>query len=139
MTRTNREMVQIFFHPSQKKTLEMYSLLLETYIKDANVKRKLFNPIENITCVTRQAKWAINWIASTTSFAETLLKSIFLQHVRSIIGFSHVGEYFFFLSGSFGAIFWLKRGGLMPGLTFSNELISTQEMKVFTVIIQVSC
>ncbi|KAJ6794997.1 putative ribonucleoside-diphosphate reductase small chain [Iris pallida] len=92
---------------------EMYSLLLETYIKDANVKHKLFNAIENIPCVTRKAKWAINWIASSTSFAERL------------VAFSCVEGIFF--SGSFCAIFWLKKRGLMPGLTFSNELISRDE------------
>nr|XP_028951463.1 ribonucleoside-diphosphate reductase small chain A-like isoform X2 [Malus domestica] len=70
---------------------EMYSLLLETYIKDSTEKHRLFNAIESIPCVSKKAKWALDWIHS------------------------------------FCAIFWLKKRGLMPGLTFSNELISRDE------------
>ncbi|KAM3755273.1 hypothetical protein ACB098_02G028400 [Castanea mollissima] len=70
---------------------EMYSLLLETYIKDSKEKHRLFNAIENIPCVARKAKWALDWIHS------------------------------------FCSIFWLKKRGMMPGLTFSNELISRDE------------
>ncbi|KAJ7954970.1 putative Ribonucleoside-diphosphate reductase small chain [Quillaja saponaria] len=92
---------------------EMYSLLLETYIKDSKEKHRLFNAIENIPCVARKAKWALNWINSSTSFAERL------------VAFACVEGIFF--SGSFCAIFWLKKRGLMPGLTFSNELISRDE------------
>ncbi|KAH9765318.1 Ribonucleoside-diphosphate reductase small chain A [Citrus sinensis] len=92
---------------------EMYSLLLETYIKDSKEKHRLFNAIENIPCVAQKAKWALDWIHSSDSFAERL------------VGFACVEGIFF--SGSFCAIFWLKKRGLMPGLTFSNELISRDE------------
>lgn len=92
---------------------EMYSLLLETYIKDSKEKHKLFQAIENIPCVAKKAKWALDWIKSSTSFAERL------------VAFACVEGIFF--SGSFCAIFWLKKRGLMPGLTFSNELISRDE------------
>ncbi|KAK2646896.1 hypothetical protein Ddye_022091 [Dipteronia dyeriana] len=92
---------------------EMYSLLLETYIKDSKEKHRLFNAIENIPCVASKAKWAFEWINSSTSFAERL------------VAFACVEGIFF--SGSFCAIFWLKKRGLMPGLTFSNELISRDE------------
>ncbi|XP_030476281.2 ribonucleoside-diphosphate reductase small chain A [Syzygium oleosum] len=92
---------------------EMYSLLLETYIKDSREKHRLFNAIENIPSVADKAKWSFNWIQSSSSFAERL------------VAFSCVEGIFF--SGSFCAIFWLKKRGLMPGLTFSNELISRDE------------
>ncbi|GMH29271.1 hypothetical protein Nepgr_031114 [Nepenthes gracilis] len=92
---------------------EMYSLLLETYIKDSKEKDHLFNAIENIPCVAKKAKWALDWIQSSHSFAERL------------VAFACVEGIFF--SGSFCAIFWLKKRGLMPGLTFSNELISRDE------------
>ncbi|ERN12381.1 hypothetical protein AMTR_s00025p00110680 [Amborella trichopoda] len=92
---------------------EMYSLLLETYIKDSREKQRLFNAIESISCVARKAKWAIDWIQCSNSFAERL------------VAFSCIEGIFF--SGSFCAIFWLKKRGLMPGLTFSNELISRDE------------
>lgn len=92
---------------------EMYSLLLETFIKDPKEKYKLFNAIENIPCIARKANWALNWIKSSNSFAERL------------VAFACVEGIFF--SGSFCSIFWLKKRGLMPGLTFSNELISRDE------------
>ncbi|KAK3440892.1 hypothetical protein EUGRSUZ_B01150 [Eucalyptus grandis] len=92
---------------------EMYSLLLETYIKDSREKHRLFNAVENIPCVADKAKWALKWIQSSSSFAERL------------VAFACVEGIFF--SGSFCAIFWLKKRGLMPGLTFSNELISRDE------------
>lgn len=92
---------------------EMYSLLLETYIKDSKEKDFLFKAIENIPCVSKKAKWALNWIQSSRTFAERL------------VAFACVEGIFF--SGSFCAIFWLKKRGLMPGLTFSNELISRDE------------
>jgi len=91
----------------------MYSLLLETYIKDAAEKHKLFHAIETVPCVKRKADWAIKWITGSDSFAERL------------VGFAAVEGIFF--SGSFCAIYWLKKRGLMPGLTFSNELISRDE------------
>ncbi|XP_019197679.1 PREDICTED: ribonucleoside-diphosphate reductase small chain A [Ipomoea nil] len=92
---------------------EMYSLLLETYIKDSNQKSKLFNAIETIPCVAEKAKWSLNWIESSSSFVERL------------VAFACVEGIFF--SGSFCAIFWLKKRCLMPGLAFSNELISRDE------------
>ncbi|KAB2092476.1 hypothetical protein ES319_A02G034100v1 [Gossypium barbadense] len=92
---------------------EMYSLLLETYIKDSKEKHRLFNAIESIPCVSKKAKWAMDWIQSSTSFAERLVAFACIEGI--------------FFSGSFCAIFWLKKRGLMPGLTFSNELISRDE------------
>ncbi|KVI02405.1 ribonucleoside-diphosphate reductase small chain [Cynara cardunculus var. scolymus] len=92
---------------------EMYSLLLETYIKDSNEKSRLFRAVETIPCVEKKANWALRWIDGSESFAER------------VIAFACVEGIFF--SGSFCAIFWLKKRGLMPGLTFSNELISRDE------------
>merc|ERR1712079_865849 len=93
---------------------EMYSLLIDTYIKDTAEREKLFNAIETIPAVKKKADWALRWInAKNASFAER------------IIAFASVEGIFF--SGSFAAIFWLKKRGLMPGLTFSNELISRDE------------
>ncbi|KAI5084479.1 hypothetical protein GOP47_0000648 [Adiantum capillus-veneris] len=92
---------------------ELYSLLLETYIKDSKEKERLFNAVETIPCVAKKADWAMRWIGSATSFGERL------------VAFACVEGIFF--SGSFCAIFWLKKRGLMPGLTFSNELISRDE------------
>ncbi|KAL0450803.1 UNVERIFIED_CONTAM: Ribonucleoside-diphosphate reductase small chain [Sesamum latifolium] len=92
---------------------EMYSLLLESYIKDSAEKNMLFRAIETVPCVEKKAKWALRWIDGSETFAERL------------IGFACVEGIFF--SGSFCAIFWLKKRGLMPGLTFSNELISRDE------------
>lgn len=92
---------------------ETYSLLLDTYIKDPVEKSRLFRAIEEIPCVAKKADWAIRWISSEASFAERL------------VAFAAVEGIFF--SGSFCAIFYLKKRGLMPGLTFSNELISRDE------------
>lgn len=91
---------------------ETYSLLIDTYIKDPNEKDRLFNSIDTLPCVGKKAAWALKWIESE-SFAERL------------IAFAAVEGIFF--SGSFCSIFWLKKRGLMPGLTFSNELISRDE------------
>lgn len=91
---------------------ETYSLLIDTYIKDPVEKDKLFHAMESIDCVKRKANWALNWIENG-SFAERL------------VAFAAVEGIFF--SGSFCSIFWLKKRGLMPGLTFSNELISRDE------------
>ncbi|MCB0478809.1 MAG: ribonucleotide-diphosphate reductase subunit beta [Crocinitomicaceae bacterium] len=91
---------------------ETYSLLIDTYIKDDKDKDKLFNAIETLDCVKTKADWALRWI-DTGSFAERL------------IAFAAVEGIFF--SGSFCSIFWLKKRGLMPGLSFSNELISRDE------------
>ena len=93
---------------------ETYSLLIDTYIKDLNEKKNIFNSIENIPSVRKKAKWAYKWIENKeVSFATRL------------IAFSIVEGIFF--SGSFCAIYWIKKRGLMPGLTFSNELISKDE------------
>lgn len=93
---------------------EMYSQLIETYIHDPKEKEFLFNAIETLPCVKKKADWALQWIASdTANFGER------------IIAFAAVEGIFF--SGSFASIFWLKKRGLMPGLTFSNELISRDE------------
>ncbi len=91
---------------------EAYSLLIDTYIKDNAEKTKLFNAIETLDCVKKKADWALNWI-DNGSFAERL------------IAFAAVEGIFF--SGSFCAIFWLKKRGLMPGLSFLNQLISRDE------------
>lgn len=91
---------------------ETYSLLIDTYIKDAKDKDYLFNAIEHMDCVKKKADWALRWIDSE-SFTERL------------IAFAAVEGIFF--SGSFCSIFWLKKRGLMPGLSFSNELISRDE------------
>jgi ribonucleoside-diphosphate reductase subunit M2 len=93
---------------------ETYSLLIDTYIKDQAEKTRLLNAIETVPCVERKAKWALQWCNSNlASFAERC------------IAFAAVEGIFF--SGSFCAIFWLKKRGLMPGLAFSNELISRDE------------
>ncbi|KAI5181834.1 ribonucleoside-diphosphate reductase subunit M2 [Nematocida sp. AWRm80] len=93
---------------------EMYSLLIETYIRDPEEKAFLFQAIENIPVIKKKAEWALRWISDKkASFAERL------------VAFACVEGIFF--SGSFASIFWLKKRGLMPGLTFSNELISRDE------------
>lgn len=92
---------------------ETYSLLIDTYIQDKAEKDFLFNAIENIETVKKKAEWAMKWINKNDSFAERL------------IAFSAVEGIFF--SGSFCAIFWLKKRSLLPGLSFSNELISRDE------------
>mmetsp|Transcript_49249 Transcript_49249/g.127040 ORF Transcript_49249/g.127040 Transcript_49249/m.127040 type:complete len:333 (-) Transcript_49249:473-1471(-) len=92
---------------------EMYSLLIETYIKDKTEKERLFHAIETVPCVTKKAEWALKWISSDRSFGERL------------VAFAAVEGIFF--SGSFCAIFWIKKRGLMKGLTQSNELIARDE------------
>ena len=93
---------------------ETYSLLIDTYIKEPAQREYLFDAVETIPCVKKKADWALRWISDKQStFAERL------------IAFAAVEGIFF--SGSFASIFWLKKRGLMPGLTFSNELISRDE------------
>lgn len=92
---------------------ETYSMLIDTFIKDKLEKERLFNAIETIPCIKKKADWAMKWINGNQSFAERLC------------AFSIVEGIFF--SGAFCSIFWLKKRGLMPGLTFSNELISRDE------------
>jgi ribonucleotide reductase beta subunit family protein with ferritin-like domain len=92
---------------------ETYSLLIDTYIQDTAEKQKLFNAIETVPCVQKKANWAMRWITESTRFAERLIAFAVVEGI--------------FFSGSFCSIFWLKKRGLMPGLTFSNELISRDE------------
>ncbi|KAJ1562277.1 Ribonucleotide-diphosphate reductase (RNR), small subunit [Cladochytrium tenue] len=93
---------------------EMYSLLIDTYVKDPAEREFLFDAIDTIPCIKKKADWALRWIADRNSpFAERL------------VGFAVVEGIFF--SGAFASIFWLRKRGLMPGLTFSNELISRDE------------
>ncbi|RMD41343.1 hypothetical protein DV735_g3772, partial [Chaetothyriales sp. CBS 134920] len=93
---------------------EMYSLLIDTYIADPAQKQYLFDAIDTIPCIRKKADWALRWISDQQStFAQRL------------VAFAAVEGIFF--SGSFASIFWLKKRGLMPGLTFSNELISRDE------------
>ncbi|HYH57386.1 MAG TPA: ribonucleotide-diphosphate reductase subunit beta, partial [Anseongella sp.] len=91
---------------------EVYALLIDTYVKDPQEKDKLFHAVETIPCVRKKAEWALRWIEKG-NFAERL------------VAFAAVEGIFF--SGSFCSIFWLKKRGLMPGLSFSNELISRDE------------
>jgi ribonucleotide reductase beta subunit family protein with ferritin-like domain len=92
---------------------ETYSMLIDVLIKDENEKNKLFNAIETIPSIKKKAQWALKWINNSDSFAERLCSFICVEGI--------------FFSGSFCAIFWLKKRGYMPGLTFSNELISRDE------------
>ena len=93
---------------------ETYSLLIDTYIKDNEEKNKIFNSIENIPCIAKKASWAYKWIQNNeVNFATRLIAFAIVEGI--------------FFSGSFCAIYWLKKRGLMPGLTFSNELISKDE------------
>ncbi|GAA6057336.1 hypothetical protein JCM3770_001098 [Rhodotorula araucariae] len=93
---------------------EVYSLLIETYVRDPNERDRLFNAIDTIPAIRRKADWALRWISDPRAvFGERL------------VAFAAVEGIFF--SGSFASIFWLKKRGLMPGLTFSNELISRDE------------
>ena len=92
---------------------ETYSLLIDTYVKDEEEKAKLFNAIDTIPCIKNKAIWAETFMSSNAQFGQRL------------VGFACVEGIFF--SGAFCAIFWLKKRGLLPGLTFSNELISRDE------------
>jgi len=92
---------------------EVYSLLIDTYIKEPREKMRLFKAIETVPVIEKKAQWALRWISSTRSFAERLIAFACIEGI--------------FFSGSFCAIFWMKKRGLMPGLTFSNELISRDE------------
>lgn len=91
---------------------ETYSLLIDTYIKDNTEKDFLFHAIDNLDCVRKKADWALRWISKG-------------NFVEQLVAFAAVEGIFF--SGSFCSIFWLKKRGLMPGLSFSNELISRDE------------
>ena len=93
---------------------EMYSLLIDTYVKDRERKNTLFKAIETIPSIKKKADWALKWISDDDS-----------EYAKRVVAFACVEGIFF--SGAFCAIFWLKKRGLMPGLTFSNELISRDE------------
>ena len=93
---------------------ETYSLLIETYIKDSEEKHRLFNAIENFPCIKKKSDWAQKWIKDNrSSFATRLIAFACIEGI--------------FFSGAFCSIYWLKKRSLMPGLTFSNELISRDE------------
>jgi ribonucleoside-diphosphate reductase subunit M2 len=93
---------------------EMYSLLIDTYIKDIDEKTKLFEALKHFPCIKKKADWAIKWIQDKrASFATRLLAFACVEGI--------------FFSGAFCSIYWLKKRGKMPGLTFSNELISRDE------------
>jgi len=92
---------------------ETYSLLIEQYVKEPSEREKIFNAIETMPAVKEKAEWAIQWMNRDNSFAERLVAFACVEGVL--------------FSGSFCAIYWLKKRGLMPGLTFSNELISRDE------------
>jgi len=93
---------------------EMYSLLIDTYVKDPVKRDYLFNAVETVPCIKQKATWALKWIEDTNS-----------SFGQRLVAFSIVEGIFF--SGAFASIFWLKKRGLMPGLSFSNELISRDE------------
>ena len=99
---------------------ETYSLLIEQYIRDKDERMKLFHAIETIPAVAVKAQWAVDWMNPDRSFYERL------------VGFACVEGILF--SGSFCAVYWLKKRGLMPGLTFSNELISNGIPNYFSFI-----
>ena len=92
---------------------ETYGLLIDTLIQDKNEKDYLFKAIETIPCIEKKADWAFKWLHGNDNFALRLLAFAAIEGI--------------FFSGSFCSIFWLKKRGLMPGLTFSNELISRDE------------
>jgi len=93
---------------------ETYSILIDTYIKDEDEKTKLFTAIQHYSCIKKKADWAQKWIKDNrSSFATRLIAFACIEGI--------------FFSGAFCSIFWLKKRGLMPGLTFSNELISRDE------------
>ncbi|KAL6756930.1 ferritin-like superfamily [Haematococcus lacustris] len=92
---------------------EMYSLLLDSYVRNKEERQMLFSAIHTVPCVGKKAAWALRWISSAECFAQRLVAFACVEGIH--------------FSGSFCAIFWLKKRGLMPGLTFSNELISRDE------------
>eukprot|EP01083_Nonionella_stella_P280306 953568_1 len=92
---------------------ETYSLLIDTYIKSESEKHELFNAMDKIECIKSKAEWAMKWMNINSAF------------IQRLVAFACVEGIFF--SGSFCALYWLKKRGLMPGLTFSNELISRDE------------
>ena len=93
---------------------EMYSILIDTYVKEESEKNKLFSALENYSCIAKKANWAKKWINDNRS-----------SFGARLVAFAVIEGLFF--SSSFAAIYWIKKRGLMPGLTFSNELISRDE------------
>lgn len=93
---------------------EMYSLLIHTLVKDEQEKERLFNAIENMDAIKKKAEWALNWINPARA-----------KYCERVVAFAAVEGIFF--SGAFASIFWVKKRGILPGLTFSNELISRDE------------
>ena len=92
---------------------ELYAQLIESYVKNSMEKNRLFHAIQTIPIIKKKSEWALKWISSDRSFAERLIAFACIEGI--------------FFSGSFCAIFWLKKRNLLPGLTFSNELISRDE------------
>lgn len=92
---------------------QTYSLLIDSYIQDTFQKQRLFDALNNFPCIDKKARWAQKWIQSETSFAKRLVAFACVEGIH--------------FSGAFASIFWLKKRGIMPGLTFSNELISRDE------------
>jgi ribonucleoside-diphosphate reductase subunit M2 len=92
---------------------EMYSILIDKYVKDKDEQLHLFRAIDTIPCIRKKADWALKWIDSSDDF------------LKRLVGFACVEGIFF--SGAFCAIYWVKKRGLLPGLTFSNQLISRDE------------
>ena len=92
---------------------ETYALLIDAYVKAPAERERLLRAIETVPCVKAKAEWALKWIGSDATFGERLVAFAVVEGI--------------FFSGSFCALFWLKKRGLMPGLTFSNELISRDE------------
>jgi ribonucleoside-diphosphate reductase subunit M2 len=112
----NSQVVKLFYsfqNAMEGIHSETYSLLIDTYIKDEEEKAKLFNAINTVPCIEKKADWALYWMRDHNKFAVRL------------VAFACVEGIFF--SGAFCSIFWLKKRGLLPGLTFSNELISRDE------------
>jgi ribonucleoside-diphosphate reductase subunit M2 len=112
----NSQVVKLFYsfqNAMEGIHSETYSLLIDTYVKDKDEQDHLFRAIDTIPCIRKKADWALKWIESEQSFAKRL------------VAFASVEGIFF--SGAFCSIYWLKKRGLMPGLTFSNELISRDE------------
>lgn len=93
---------------------EMYSLLIDTYVKDAEEREFLFHAIDTIPCIGKKADWTLKWISDK--------ESLFMERLVAMAAVEGI-----FFSGAFASIFWLRKRGLMPGLTFSNELISRDE------------
>lgn len=112
----NSQVVKLFYsfqNAMEGIHSETYSLLIDTYVKDKEEQNHLFRAIDTIPCIKKKADWAMKWIDSQDNFAKRL------------VAFAAVEGIFF--SGAFCSIYWLKKRGLMPGLTFSNELISRDE------------